>query len=365
MSVPIESISVRIEQMISKIGWTESLLGIAVFIFSYTLLRIIWFVMDKGLYKMAGKTKSNVDDLIVSGMQKPINFLIILVSAYLAFAYSFPDLQVSGKTLNELALLFAIAWAAFASNRFIHAILLWYDSEISNKTESKFGKQIFPFVKKMVWIVIYGIAALIVLDMFGVQIAPLLAGLGIAGLAVALALQESLANFFAGIYIIADKPIRPGDFIELEDGKSGYVEEVGWRSTRIRMLANNTILIPNSKLAQSTIINYYLPSKKSALLIKLGVDYSTDIDVAEKILITSAKKVLSQVKGGVKDFEPFVRFNNFGDHALELTLITQVEEIVDQYLVGHELRKEILRNFRKNKINIPFPVRTVYLHKTK
>lgn len=360
MATLIDVVIGKVEQFISSISLIDLVLGTGILISAYIILKIILLAFNKVLRKMAEKTKSTLDDLLINAAQKPLNILILLISVYLALDYIAPEFQVYGKSLNELFLMIGILWAAFVATQLLVAFINWYSLEMGKRAETKFGKQVFPFIKKTVLLAVYAVAALIVLDMIGVQIAPLLAGLGIAGLAIALALQESLSNFFAGIYILADKPVRLGDFIELEDGKSGYVEEIGWRSTRIRMLPNNTLIIPNTKLAQSTIINYYLPEKKSGVILKVGVDYNTDIEKAERILVESARKVLKEVKGGVKDFEPFVRLNNFGDYALELSLIVQVEEISDQYLVGHELRKEILKNFKKNKITIPFPTRIVY-----
>ena len=166
--------------------------------------------------------------------------------------------------------------------------------------------------------------------------------------AVAIALQDTLGNFFAGLYINADRPIRIGDYIRLENGQEGYVDKIGWRSSHIRALQNNTIVVPNSKLAQTIITNFHLPEKPMALLIPVSFSYDVDPQRVEEILVGEAKKAVGEVEGLLGHPEPFIRFiPGFGDVSLGFTLICQVREFVDQYWVQHELRKRILKRFEK------------------
>ncbi len=210
------------------------------------------------------------------------------------------------------------------------------------------------------------IGFLIMLSVLGVSITPLLTALGVGGLAVALALQDTLANLFAGIHILMEKSIRVGDFVKLETGQEGYVDDITWRTTRVRMLPNNIVVIPNSKLSQSVVTNYYLPEKRMSLLIPVGVSYSSDPEKVEKILVGEAKKAVGEIPGLLGDPEPFVRFiPGYGDSSLDFTLICQVREFVDQYLAQSELRKRIFKRFREEGIEIPFPHRTVYLREEK
>jgi small-conductance mechanosensitive channel len=179
---------------------------------------------------------------------------------------------------------------------------------------------------------------------------------------VALALQDTLANLFAGIHILLEKSVRVNDFIKLETGQEGYVQDITWRTTRIRMLPNNMVVIPNSKLAQSVVTNYYLPEKRMSLLISISVSYSSDPDQVERILIDEAKKGAVDIPGLLAVPEPFVRFiPGFGDSSLDFTLICQVAEFTDQYLAQHEIRKRIFKRFKEAGIEIPFPHRTVYI----
>jgi len=179
---------------------------------------------------------------------------------------------------------------------------------------------------------------------------------------VALAFKDTLANFFAGLYILADRPIRLGDYIKLEGGPEGYVESIGWRSTRMRTLLNNIVVIPNSKVSESIITNYFLPERRVSLVLNIGVSYDSDSRRVEKLLVEEATRAVTEVEGLLSDPAPVVRFiPGFGDSALDFTLICQVREFVDQYYVQHELRHRIFERFKKEGIEIPFPQRTVHL----
>ncbi|MCE5264400.1 MAG: mechanosensitive ion channel family protein [Deltaproteobacteria bacterium] len=206
------------------------------------------------------------------------------------------------------------------------------------------------------------IGCLIVLNTLGISIAPLLTALGVGGLAVALALQDTLANLFAGIHIILERSVRIGDFVKLESGQEGYVEDITWRTTRVRMLPNNMVIIPNSKLSKSVVTNYYLPEKRLSLLIPISVSYASDPAAVEQMLVDEAKRSVGEIPGLLGDPEPFVRFiPGFGESSLDFTLICQIGEFVDQYFAQHELRKRIFERFRREGVEIPFPQRTVHI----
>ncbi|MGC9046269.1 MAG: mechanosensitive ion channel family protein, partial [Thermodesulfovibrio sp.] len=200
---------------------------------------------------------------------------------------------------------------------------------------------------------VYLIGFIIILNIFGISIAPLITALGIGGLAVALALKDTLENLFAGIHIMAEKTIRIGDFIRLENGQEGYVEDISWRTTRIRMLSNNMLIIPNSKLSQSIVVNYFLPEKRTTLQIPVSVSYSSDLERVEKILLEETKKASVEIEGLLSEPEPVVRFiPGFGENSLDFTIVCQIREFVDQYSVQHELRKRIFKRFQEERISI-------------
>lgn len=211
------------------------------------------------------------------------------------------------------------------------------------------------------WLVA-GIGLLVLLNQFGISITPILTALGVGGLAVALALQDTLANLFAGFYITVAGQIRVNDYIKLDTGEEGYVTDINWRSTSIRVLANNMIVVPNAKLSQAIVTNYHLPEKRMSLLIPIGVSYDNDPELIERILVEEAKSGADEIAGLLAEPAPFVRFiPGFGESTLDFTLICQVAEFTDQYLAQHELRKRIFRRFRKEGVEIPFPIRTIYM----
>ena len=202
--------------------------------------------------------------------------------------------------------------------------------------------------------VVYIVGFLMLLTAIGVQITPILTALGVGGLAVALALQDTLSNLFAGAHLLADKPIRVGDYVKVADTVEGHVVDIGWRSTRVRMLQNVVVTIPNKKVAESIITNYDLPEPRLALLIRVGVDYGADPDRVEQLVVEEATRAVGEVPGLLGEPAPSVRLiPGFGDSSLDFTLICQVKSFTDQFLVQHELRKRILRRFRAEGIQIP------------
>jgi small-conductance mechanosensitive channel len=204
--------------------------------------------------------------------------------------------------------------------------------------------------------------SLILLYHFGVSITPILTAFGVGGLAVALALQDTLSNLFAGFYISVAGQVRLGDYIKLNTGEEGYVTDISWRSTTIRALANNLIIIPNSKLAQAIVTNYYLPERRVSMGIAVSVSYDTDPDLVERVLLEEAQRAAGTVAGLLAEPAPSVQLiPGFGDSALKFTLGCYVAEFADQYPAQHELRKRILKRFRAEGIQMPYPTQTVYV----
>lgn len=203
------------------------------------------------------------------------------------------------------------------------------------------------------------IGLLVMLDAVGVQITPLLTALGVGGLAVALALQDTLSNLFAGVHLLADKPIRVGDYVKIADTIEGYVVDVGWRSTRVRMLQHNVVIVPNKRVAESIITNYDMPERRMAMLLPVSVAYASDPDHVERVLVDETHKAAAEVAGLLPDPAPLARLVGFGAYSLDFMLVCQIASFVDQYAVQHQLRKRILHRFRAEGIDIPYPVRTI------
>jgi small-conductance mechanosensitive channel len=215
------------------------------------------------------------------------------------------------------------------------------------------------FARAFARLLVLILGSLVVLDTLRISITPLLASLGVGGLAIGLALQGTLSNLFAGMQIISDRPIRVGDFVKLESGEEGYVTEIGWRATRIRMLPNNTVVIPNSKLADSILTNYYLPDQELAVLVNVGVSYDSDLAQVERVTVATAKEIQKTVSGAVSEFEPFIRYHTFDSSSISFTVIMRAKEFVDNYLMKHQFIKTLHVRYKQENIVIPFPIRTL------
>lgn len=318
-------------------------------------LLIARMVLFKVLLGWARRTETKIDDIVIASLRFPSLFWAVALGASLGIGLSeLPARYTAGITLAISLLLIVSATIASAN--------------LAGRIFSSFiqSKQLpFPSTGLAYGIIkgtIYLVGLLVMLAQMGISIAPLLTALGVGGLAVALALQDTLANVFAGLHIIVERSIRVGDFIRLESGQEGYVDDITWRTTRVRMLPNNIVVIPNSKLAQSVVTNYYLPEKRMSLLIPVSVSYASDPEQVERILVEEAKEGAKTIPGLLAEPEPFVRFiPGFGDSSLDFTLICQVAEFTDQYVAQHELRKRIFKRFKAEGIDIPFPQRTVHL----
>ncbi len=204
------------------------------------------------------------------------------------------------------------------------------------------------------------VGGLVLLSVLGIHITPILTALGVGGLALALALQDTLSNLFAGVHLLADKPIRVGDYVKIAETVEGHVVDIGWRSTRVRMLQNTVVVVPNKKVAESVITNYDLPEPRMALTIRVGVGYGSDPDRVERVLVEEATRAAGEVPGLLGEPVPTARLiPGFGDFSLDFTLVCHVRSFTDQFPVQHELRKRILRRLRAEGIEMPSPVRAV------
>ncbi|PKN33590.1 MAG: mechanosensitive ion channel protein MscS [Deltaproteobacteria bacterium HGW-Deltaproteobacteria-19] len=202
---------------------------------------------------------------------------------------------------------------------------------------------------------------LVILQTLGISITPVLTALGVGGLAAALALQDTLSNLFSGIQIIASRQIRPGDYVKLASGEEGVVHDITWRSTTLRATPNNMIVIPNAELAKAKVTNFDLESSEMNIVIPLGVSYDSELERVEKITLDVAKEVLVEIEGGVPEFEPLVRYVAFGDSSINFSAILRVRTFTDQFMVRHEFIKRLHRRYREDGVEIPFPIRTIYM----
>ena len=273
---------------------------------------------------------------------------LLTIYASLLFSNSLQDTQIEYvNSILFVLFVISITWAtADILARIIHA-------------RSKILASTSIFIS-IVRITVYLLGLLVILNYFKQDITWLLGTLGIAGLAVALALQDTLANFFAGLYIIASRQIKPGHYIKLDSGEEGVIVDINWRSTTLQALQNHIIIIPNSKIGSAIITNYHLPSPPLNLYIAIGVHYNSDLKKVEKTCLEVAHSLLSKPELKLDPtYEPRVRYNEFSDSSINFNVIMRALEYSEQFLIKHEYIKAVQERFNREGIIIPYPIRTI------
>ncbi|MEU2286927.1 mechanosensitive ion channel family protein [Streptomyces sp. NPDC013178] len=320
--------------------------GLLLAFLSRTLLR--W------LAKHAKRTRWSGDDVIVDALRTVVPWAAIVGGAAAAAAL-LPLTRAVQHTVNQSLTVLLIFAATLSAARVVAEL-------VQTVTHSRSGvagsATIFVNITR---VLVLAIGFLVALQSLGISIAPMLTALGVGGLAVALALQDTLANLFAGIHILASKTVQPGDYIKLSSGEEGYVEDINWRQTTVRNLSNNLVVIPNGQLAKTNMTNYMRPEQQLTILVQVGVSYDSDLEHVERVTTDVVAEVMTEITGAVPEHEPAVRFHTFADSRINFTVILGVGEFSDQYRIKHEFIKRLHRRYREEGIRIPAPARTVSL----
>ncbi|MEA3166214.1 MAG: hypothetical protein QOJ26_1083 [Thermoplasmata archaeon] len=312
----------------------------------------VWTMARLGA-RLTARTKGTWDDMVAQRLPVPLAVLAGIVAAAVGINLVAGDLdaRLVAESRRAVAVLFIVAgaWAVLHILRF----------SLERATRGRARLQPAARVSSRVLaLALYALAFLTVLSQYGISVTPLLTGLGIAALAVALALQDTLANFFAGIWIQTGRSMQPGHFVRLESEKlEGFVEQVGWRVTSMRTLNGNTIVIPNSKLAQAVLTDFNLPAPDLAVGMDFRAGFETEPARVIALLVEEAKEVQRSHKGMVESVEPFAQLASIGDDALHYNLSFRATEFVQQFSAQNEIRLRVLLRFRKEGIRIPYPTR--------
>ncbi|MBX0330583.1 mechanosensitive ion channel family protein [Oscillochloris sp. ZM17-4] len=201
-----------------------------------------------------------------------------------------------------------------------------------------------------------------ILGLYGVPVGSLLTVVAGSSVGLSLALRDPLANLFSGMTVIASNKIRPGDYVRLSSGEEGYITDIRWADTYIRQLSNNLIVVPNSLMTSTIVINYSRPESEQSVLIPMGVSYASDLELVERVVAEVGVEVMEEVDGGVAEFAPFIRYTTFNASSIDFNVILRANSFVDQYLLKHEFIKRVRARFHQEGISIPFPIRTLNLN---
>ena len=337
------------------ISWTEALF------ISFLILLVFWaigrsseYTLENWLSALAKRTPTDLDDRIIVRAKKPIHHFIFFTGLYLATS----RLPLKG-TLNTVVdgsvFIAGVFIAAFLVYSIMDEIFRWYAEGVAKETESQLDDEFLPLIEKVAAIFIFIMALVAILKHFNQDIYLLVTVLGVGSLAIGLAAKDTLANMISGFTLMVDRPFRPGDRVELNSGEIGDVMDIGIRSTKIRTFFNTILVVPNSDLVNSRVINHSYPDAKVSGRIEVGVAYGTDIDKTKQVMIDAAFAV-DEV---LKDPEPKVYFTSFGDCSLNMLMAYWVDSYSIRFATQDKINMEINSRFEKEGIEIPFPIRTV------
>jgi len=347
------------------IGAIAAGLILAGFVALAILLRVILAILTKRA------NKDNADRLllvVIDSIKGPAVLLVVTLG--LLFGYFtlsrieegiFTSLNGTSEYAFQLWQVATILIATFTTSHLADRTIRWYLRNVAMNTATTLDDTLLPIFRRVLPLTVYAIGGLVAIDNLGISISPILAGLGIGGLAVALAVQPTLSNFFAGTYVVTEGELKTGDFIELDGGPSGYVESVGWRSTKIRTRFNNLVIIPNSRMAESIVTNYFSPTPAMNIIVTCGVSYESDLSQVETIALEEAASLIKESSHSVKNVDPFFGFSNFGDSNIDFYIFLQAVDRQGTFTLKSELMKRIHARFASEGIEINYPVRKLVM----
>ena len=343
---------------ISRHHLGEALIAVAILLGAVVLAWVVSRLIPR-LVKLAVRTaESDLGDAITKQVRAPV-VVFVIAQAVFAAVESLSHLDAYADTIERvwvattLLLVFALAWRATG------AAFAWFEHRAIRQSLAQ--QKSLPILRRIAKVTILLVGAVMVLDEFGVAISPLLAGLGIGGIAVALAVQPILANIFAGSYLLSDGSIGVDDFIELEGGPTGWVEDIGLRATRIRTFDNNLVLIPNAKLADATVTNFDTADPPAGAAVICGVAYKEDLGHVEAVVIEELATIIADFPEADSGFEPFLRFTAFGDSNIDFLMKLHATNRRDVSLVQHEMIKRVHARFAAEGIEISLPARQLFI----
>jgi small-conductance mechanosensitive channel len=313
---------------------------------------LLWRFLHGWLRARAEKSDSGLLKAAVQTLGVPLTIVTVVVGLWgLEVLLPLP-VQVDKLVSIAARVLVLLAVLVFL-DRFIYRLLVHFKGKFPYIDVTR------GLVPGIIRVLIAAIGLLMLLQALHISLTPILASLGIGSLAVALALQGPLSNLFAGLFVIADRTVRVGDYVKLDSGEEGYVTNIGWRHTRVRTFSNIAVIVPNSRLNTSVIQNLNLPQAEVAFYFPVGVSYASDLRRVEEVVVEVARKVQQETPGAVREFEPFMRFHTFDSSSINFNVALRAVDYGSTYLLKHEFIKALHERFRQEGIVIPFPMRTL------
>jgi len=339
--------------------WGETAIAAGIALSVIVVAVIVAFVATRVVHSFTRSSESQLDELIGRAVRRPF-ILLAAIGGISGGLRTLSYLEDAEGWIGRIALTLMVLVVAIAIRRVLLILIQWQVAK-PGLDDGRLHPGTLPLIRRGVSLLVFAAAFMIMLDTMGLAISPLLAGLGIGGLAVALALQPLLANVFASSYMLSDSSIRVGDWIEIDGGPVGSVDDIGWRATRIRSFDNNIVIVPNSTLAGSTVTNYSLTSLEADLRVNVGVAYEEDLTRVEQVCVDVITELRDEWETSVKDYEPVVRFQTFGDSNIDILLKMRTRTWGDSFLMRHELMKRIHARFAAEGITINYPARRLIM----
>ena len=337
--------------------------GASIFLISLVLAVLFNRLIFPVILRFTRWTPTDLDTRIVRAARMPLTLAIVVIGGYLAVTLPFDLSGGQQRLVNTTASLLGLVLGVMTVASAVGNAFRWYEETIAPRTETNLDQRLVPLLRRIAGALIYALGGLLVLDLLNINITPLIAGLGLGGLAVALALQPTLANLFAGTYVMTEGVVTPGDYIELEGGVTGYVMDVSWRSTRLRTWGNNLVVIPNSKFAETIITNYQSPVPAVNVYLTCGVSYDSDLYLVERVCLELMSELLEQDPDAVKEYGSYFGFDSFGDSNVNFWLFLQSRDRLASFRLRTVLMQNLHSRLGEEGIVINYPVRTLQFPK--
>ena len=340
--------------------WVDLLISGVIVVVAIVIAILFSTLVFRRLLRLSIMSGVDFDVKTAAAIRLPFAAFIVLSGIYVALTVLSPPPAVQ-VVVNKTSGVIAVLIGASLVNGIASATLLWLQIYLRRSHPEHGSGWLFPLVRRGVLGFVIAVAAMVCLDILGININPLVAGLGIAGLAVALALQPTLANFFAGTYVVTEGLISVGDYVEMSNGIDGYVVDVSWRSTRLHTWTNNLVVVPNSLFAETIITNYSKPEDPVDVVVPCGVAYENDLRRVRVVSLEVMETVRRECPGADTETEPTFRYEAFGESNINFYMIIRARNRVASFEVRSELVEELHSRLAAEGITINYPVRKLQL----